>query len=359
MKFTTESKPLLTLLKKLAKIDRDPLAVVVIKIPSHSNISKIAYLTRQVAVYAEFDCQWSELGETCLPLRALITNLEGFTGRVEFTVARACEIKGAGLSAIVEVVPDIVWRDPPEIDAAQIDTDGFSLPYAIEQTAYVVDHDATRSYGQGVHFHSTGGVLTAVGSDGFRLSTCPVSGSSMVEVERQFGKNGVTIGVNCCRAIELFATRNSSVSVTKDKTSLKVTAYGASIYCRCMAIEYPEYQHVLPKTRGSDFHLNRKSAITAITAAVKATKDRLKSIAISTGEAGFIVAKDGVTAIIPHQGNLPGRNFVLNGLYLLEALKQFESEYVTWLWFPAEDDPIILHNETTGAQHVLLPIVEK
>lgn len=136
------------------------------------------------------------------------------------------------------------WPNLPAPAGTAVQVDGVALRELVEHTAYAQSSDETRYVLNGIHLEAQDGSITAVSTDGHRLSLSsrPVPGAeALLPVPTILPRRGVEM---LRRLVDGDA---EPVAVTLEKSHATFSRADQTLSMRLVEGRYPDYRQVVPK----------------------------------------------------------------------------------------------------------------
>jgi DNA polymerase-3 subunit beta len=331
---------------------------------------QIAAADRMLSIFSEHPCEIMQEGVVFVPAKIfseIVRELPNGPLRIEKTGAHVLMTAGAQdeFEMKLPVVEDLVWKDTPQIQSkCKIDFPALKLAYMIDQVQFCLAEDSPRNYGSVGFLHKIAAErvrLTA--TDGFRLSYS--------EIEQKFPATfldkGVCLSKRALSELQRMCQEGFSsikLAIADDLTTLIAEAQDYRIYVRLSAVEFPDYQSVLPQTKYSAQSL-LKPHLQSVSRRVLLAADRARTLQLSFSEnqmtltarnVGSTESKESIS-LDKYKG--PSCKITVNGKYFTDILSTMTDEKFG-LYFKSPEEPVVItpDKDLEGCKtlHLLMPI---
>lgn len=244
------------------------------------------------------------------------------------------------------IMPQIKEGNTWDIPAKQLKT-------ALNQVVIAASSDDARPILTGVNFHTTGGRLIIVATDGYRLA----------EIKTINTKKEINLTVPATAIQDLLrVVADEEVSVISDDQQALFKSGDIEITTRLIEGTYPDYKKLIPKTLATTAKIQRSefaniakiSSLFARESAgsvVLGVDDKKNQINISSIASQFGENTANADAKTTGIGNI-----TLNSRYINDALSNIDATEV-FIGFNGKLDPVIIKNsESEDYTHIIMPL---
>ncbi len=225
----------------------------------------------------------------------------------------------------------------------------------VEKTSIACSTDDSRPILKGCLFEISGGMLTCVALDGFRMAV----------VKREVESNGEFKAVIPARTLieitRVLDKEDEDIKVCLQKNALYVKVDNTVIYSRLIEGEFVKYNHILPTSFSNVVTVGKDALLSSIErAAIVARNDRYNVVRFDIKEESMnISAKSEIGTVnenIPV--NLKGKDLSIafNGKYLSEYLKIAGEDFVNLNLNSAIDPCIVTPVGNDSFIYLVLPV---
>lgn len=228
------------------------------------------------------------------------------------------------------------------------------LKTALNQVVIAASSDDARPILTGVNFHTSGGRLIAVATDGYRLA----------EIKTINTKNEINLTVPATAIQDLLRVigEDEEVVVTSDDQQIHFKAGDIELTTRLIEGTYPDYKKLIPKTLATTATLERNefaniAKISSLFAretagsVVLGADDKKNQVIISSIASQYGENTAAADAKVKGIGNI-----TLNSRYINDALSTIDANEV-FIGFNGKLDPVIIKNsESEDYTHVIMPL---
>ena len=145
-------------------------------------------------------------------------------------------------------------------DGVTMDTDATMLKRWFDVSKSFYSNDNLRPILNGMYLYMKDGVLGCCATDGQKLFHDETSNSSDADMQAD-----CVISSSCFSTISALLNGYSAVSISMDKVNATFRVDDASVVCRLVNGNYPNFRAVLPKEHPMSFTTNRSELIETIT----------------------------------------------------------------------------------------------
>lgn len=183
-----------------------------------------------------------------------------------------------------------------------------------------------------------------VATDGYRLSLCPNKAFQLAE------KENLILSVPLLEKLaKIYSGIDGTAGFGYDEGGVYIHAGGIYTATRRLALKYPEYRAVLPKSQCGSCVLSRKALVDSLKRALIVVGDKgIKQVDFTFAENRLLLATSGPAGDSAEsiETGTPALGSVrLNGDYVLKALTKMESDKVTVEYRGALSSFVILDGE--------------
>ena len=233
-------------------------------------------------------------------------------------------------------LPLVKVKDFPKIEDLKTKTSmEVDIKEALHKTMFAVSNDNIRYALNGVFFDGE----NAVATNGVRLSVIPCS----------LGEASCIVPTNACREISKIDGK-AEVQITDKNILFKKN--GSYIKSRLIEGKFPDYKPIIPKN-DCKIKINSEELIN-ILKRMKLINENIIEIAFGKDCVVFKNGKEGKTAnekmVIKNEEE---KKFVINPVFLMEALKRVSGEVVFELGKDASSPIVIKKDDFT---HIIMPV---
>lgn len=298
---------------------------------NHNSLFLAGY-NSEMAITTTIEVSVTEPGDIVLPSKLfndIVRKLPGDT--VELTVDERLAVNVRSGSSDFHIM-GISASEYPEIPTVN-DATGVLLPQdtlhnMIRQTIFAVSSTDERPVHKGILFDMDGGVLNLVAVDGSRLALRSES------INNTDSMHFVVPGRTLQEVMRLLTPDDGGmISLSVGRRHIIMEINGYAVISKLLDGEFLPYQRAIPQTTTTTVIINTREFIDAVDRASLIINDRLKSPIICRLEENAVTvmcntpmgrAMDVVLASIVG----PGEEMGFNSQYLLDALKNTESDEV-------------------------------
>lgn len=242
-------------------------------------------------------------------------------------------------------------------DIAESAVSATDILQMIDKTVFAVSHDEMRGALCGVAFESitdeSGEALVAVALDSHRLGFITLRADLPLARTAVVPKHGLT------QVRSLVSGNHENVMIGFDTKVLRVSSGQHSLTLRLMDTPYPPWRRVLPPHTGCVSFAARRitllNAIHRVSLLTPTNNNGVRftlengSLALNSGhDLGSAMERLEITDITPHQDTDTDVTFVLNAVFVIDAIKSLTSDRINCAFYP-ELNMLLLFPETQGA----------
>lgn len=368
MKFTINKEFLQTATSRLmGAISERSLSFIYLNAHSKLEVSASDML---FSVHSEFDVEITEPGSCFVPAKLftdLVKELPLGDIKIDVKGPNLILVGGANneFSMKIPLLDEVSKFEPPLFSGEEpISIPSSSLAYLIDQVQFSISQNSTRNFGAVGYFHSTkNDNFRLVGSDGFRLSYCEVTGMKPTK----FMKNGICLSKRGLQELIRMSNEgfeNIDMELSDDQTTMMARVENYRIYMRLSSVDYPNYQRVFPNIESEGVRFSRAHILSVIKRVLIASD---KTFALN-----FDFSRGQLTVNSRNIGNYEGQEVIpaedytgenvsiaINGRFFIDVLSAMKSDQFK-LYFKDADTPIVVKPESEpehcDSLHVLVPI---
>ena len=233
-------------------------------------------------------------------------------------------------------LPLVKVKDFPKIENLEAKTSmEIDIKEALHKTMFAVSNDEIRYALNGVFFDGE----NAVATNGIRLSVTPCN----------LGEASCIVPTNACREISKIDGK-AEVQITDKNILFKNN--GSYIKSRLIEGKFPDYKAIIPKNDckikiNSEELINILKRMKLINESVVKIAFMKDSVVFKTGEAGKMANEEMVIK------NEEEKNFAINPVFLMEALKRVSGEVAFELGKDVNSPIVIKKDDFT---HIIMPV---
>lgn len=261
------------------------------------------------------------------------------------------EINGGGTGYEFVCLPAAEFLNMPEPEGDDVIT---FAPRQLPRQLQAVRHAAAGPDGRpnlaAVHLVAEGKQLTAVATDGHRMSIAAISGMPGFNIAKAaIDRMSVTLSTKACG---LIASLVGTIEFTKlDNNSVHFLAPGTAVSAAILQGGYPDFRSVIPTDHPNMINVDRQALIDALEACGAVADSRGQSVTLQDKGGMLSVAAIGQVGVVnvslPMQGD-PGLDIIVSARYLVQALKALDGGEV-FLKFNDSLSPLLLYPSDYGS----------
>jgi DNA polymerase III subunit beta len=234
------------------------------------------------------------------------------------------------------------------------DMDPKLLKKVIRRTLFAVSRDESRYVLNGIYFIFNGHKLTAVSTDGRRLSFISVDATKRKDLKADFIIPAKSI-------MELLKLLDSAeeLKIYSKENQVKFTIGNFSLITKLIEGNFPNYEAVIPKGTGSTAKIKRQVFLDALMRTSLFTSERANSIKLSFTKGTCLLM-----ANTPELGEAreeidveyDASDFIIafNPVYLIDVMKNIDEEEFTFM-FPESSTAGVIKTDKEFL-HVIMPM---
>lgn len=295
----------------------------------------IQFVATDLEVRAATECRATVPGSggaACVPAELLKGVLSALKGDVSFSMQddQRLAVEGNGRHFEIACFPAEEFPDPEcNWDAVVCHFEPGVLPRLLRSVSHAVGQDINKNNLCGVYLCQDRGRLTAVATDGNRLS---LSGMELHDVDLQRGFLIPSKAVRILSGIETGITVRAEGS-GKEDNQIFFEAVGFDLTARLLDGDFPAYRRVIPEDHNEFFTVASSALAEAIDDVTVVNEGKAKGVTIAAPEELFgealavsaLGANSVAKASVPCMGGT-GYNVTANSRYLVQALKAIDGE---------------------------------
>lgn len=228
------------------------------------------------------------------------------------------------------------------------------LKTALNQVVIAASNDDARPILTGVNFHTAGGRVVVVATDGYRLSE--------IKTINTKHETNLTVPASAIQDLLRVMRDEEEIEITSDDQQILFKTSETELTTRLIDGSYPDYKKLIPKTLTTTAKLSRKefaniSKISSLFAresagsVVLGVDDEKQQVMISSIASQYGENTATATATTKGIGNI-----TLNSRYINDALTTIDGEEVS-IGFNGKLDPVIIKNsDNEDYTHVIMPL---
>lgn len=364
MKFTVSQKDLAPLLQQCHSVadSRSTMPILGNVLVTANGKLTLAATDLYQAVTADVsDAKIATQGTVAVEARALFERIKMLPGDITFTLTGSSLVLKSGSRRFT--IPTVAGSDFPELpkrsDAAvHLTIAGDDLAALIRRVSFAVSPDETRMHLNSLLLIGDGETLTAVATDGHRLSVAKKAHPS-IPFRELIPLKGMLQLLKLCDDAE-----DGTVLLTNASPMLFIGTphYDGSIKGLGDSVQYPPYEQVIPTNLDGRATTDRLSLLSALKAVSVAASDRTGGVKLSFGGEAIKLSSESPEGgesmdEIACEYSGPGGDVGVNARYLIEALGAIEGERVV-VSHGGELDPMTIKAEgdESGSVSVVMPM---
>ena len=286
-----------------------------------------------ISIMVTSECEVLEAGATTLPVKLLFNAIAKVAeGEVEIEVDAKDRASISAGNALYKLA------GMPEGEFPKLPKDEGSYEYKIPQVvfkemlkkvSYAASQDDTRRTLKGVLLSFKDGKITMVATDGRRLA--------LVENELEFPKEtekDIVLPSKAVIELQRSMGEEGDISLMVQKTQIRFTCGGMTIYSKLMDDAYPNYKQVIPKETQEHIEIDRQLLLDALDRASVMTMDEAHStklifengkLTVTSAASDIGEAKD----VVPIKYAGEKIEIMLNPTYVMDPLKAIDDDEVS------------------------------
>lgn len=350
----------LSLLSRVAS-SRTPLPILAnILLDASEGSLKTAATNLEVAITHQTKGKIEEKGSVAIPARLL----NEFVAQLpkDLTIDLVFEknklfLKAGSYSSTIQGASAEDFPALPTIDSGtkvEISTD--SLKNVLGRVMLAASHDETRPVLSGVYFHSAGGSLYVVATDGYRLAEAEVAPTE--------ADISAIVPLSSLQDVLKIAqdTSEGDITLQFDTGQFGANSDDTTLVSRLIDGQYPEYRQLIPEKSDIRFTINREELLTGSKLAGLFARESGGSITIKANEKDKTVSISSVASQVGDntselKAEVSGSGeVVLNVRYLTDALGCFEGETINFRFSGAISPCVLTAKDQPGYQHIIMPL---
>lgn len=306
------------------------------------------------------DCQVEEAGGICLDGKKLYEIAKNMTGAdlvMEKVNTQRIKISSGASSFNLNGLDGADFPSWPADDSsATLSVPRESLALAIDRTIYACAKDESRFNLNSVLFEVIDKSIRLIATDGHRMAFA----DNVADVELDSAK--LLIPRKSLVAIRKFIDKTQTpIDIEICSKHIRISAENASLGCRLLDGDYPDYNKVIPNSTGTVIAVNREALKKSLEMIRLMTTDRNKGINIS------IKGKELTTsAINPDLGSAQDTieieyggadiDLIVNVEYVLENLTAVDDEYIQ-IEYHKDGAPLVMRPvDDMGYFNIVMPM---
>lgn len=258
-----------------------------------------------------------------------------------------------GSQTLLNGYPAEMFPEPPDAAAdVEFVMSGEKFKEMFRGVSYAVGTDRSKPMFTGVFFDLKGGRFRMVATDTYRLAYKEVAVQTDEEAQ------AIVPGAALEKTISLLS--GETVVLSLGKTYLKASTVDATVTLRLIAGVFPNYENIIPREYRTEAIIDRNKLEDALKRAVLLTDEESRvaqfvfrngALAIETRSPLGMLKEN-----IPVELNGEDMDLYFNCVYLLDALKSFETEKVALkLTGPLSAALVLPSDQEAGGVSLLLP----
>ncbi len=329
------------------------------------DVVRLTATNLDVTITADAPCAVEEAGATTARARLLSQIVGALPSGVQVDFAsdeknvEQATLVGGEAKFRLSTLPVKEFPSMGPVDGVEFTLNEPDLRGLLRRTSYAVSADDTRRCLMSVCLQARDGVLTAVATDGRRLST-----ASIAKADALVGKDfEMLLPMNTVKCLLRMMTGGGTVAVSLRPGSLaRFSATGWTLQTRLVADAYPNWRQVIPGGDMKSAVVGREDFVNAIKQAATTASADNTSVSVDVKD-GYIGLKskngDGTAAssvkVAAKAEGGGSASILLSPRYLLDALNAIPSDDVSFNYTgPAA--PVTFTSEGEVAVAVLMPL---
>lgn len=241
----------------------------------------------------------------------------------------------------------------PVGDYPSLQHGGFDVEFDVDLAALVgpvqfaMSNEETRFYLNGVFLHAVGGFLTAVATDGHRLS----------RVRGDKAPDGLPSVILPRKLVSLLPKGGVHVSLSESK--VRIVADGVTLTSKLIDGTFPDYERVIPKDNNNVATFDRDEMLTAAdrVAVISSEKGRSVKLAVSADGINLTARGDGEAGDCV-EAKLEGEPLEIgfNATYLLDMLQALKPGSVSLAMADSGSPAVVTAENVADWTGVLMPM---
>lgn len=292
-------------------------------------------------------------------LYELVSNAPGDEISVKRTDSNWCEIQSGRAKYKIAGAAD---RDFPKLpdhrETEATIVDAASLRQLVDRTLFSVCEDETRHHLNGVYLLTDGKTMTAVSTDGHRLSLATMP--STIKLPEPAKGAGIIVPRKGLVELKRLITDAESCSLAVKLPNLFVRVGDTTVGIKLIDGQFPPYEQVIPKSNGTAVTVDRCRLLEAVRRMQLMTTDS-RGVKLAPADGGVqLTATDPdlgeVTEVVDCEvsGKMPTIGF--NPKYVVDLLAQLSTDAIV-LRLGGELDPILVEQiDDNSYSGVVMPM---
>lgn len=260
------------------------------------------------------------------------------------------------------VLSTLPAEDFPSLDD-EVKSIEFHLPTAsllllLQSTFFSMAQQDVRYYLNGLLFALENEKITAVATDGHRLSLCSIEATeSLPDYQCILPRKGVSELIRLLADIE---DERVLVSATKNHFYLDTKQF--TLITKLIDGKFPSYQRALPVNNDKEIFVNRSELRQALMRVSILANDKVKGVLLSLDEGRFTVSannqdkEEAVEEVNAKTKVQTAFSIGLNATYLLDALNHIDDETVRLSFSSPSSSMLVQSAENSQAQYIIMPM---
>jgi DNA polymerase-3 subunit beta len=359
MKFTANQKailPVLTQCKDVADHKGTMPALSNVLLVANGAI-KLSATDLYQSVKADSEGEIHTQGAAAVDARMLLERVKQLPGEITFALdGSTLTMKQGSRRFKLPAIPgDEMPKLPDAADTQPLLTiPGDELADLISRVQFAISTDETRLHLNSMLLEMKGDQLTAVATDGHRLSVAVTTTQNTGSFKILIPLKGVLQLKRLCES--------GDVTLKQDGLTLFAEAGGFEWTCKLADAQYVPWDQVIPKSHTGSALVSREQLLSAAKAVSVAAAERTGGVKLSLGGDTLRLSSESPDTgesedevSCKHEGS--SVDIGVNARYLIEALASVEAEYVR-LETDGELDPIKVtaEGDESGSVGVLMPM---
>jgi DNA polymerase-3 subunit beta len=309
------------------------------------------------SVKADANGEIKQQGTAAVDARMLLDRVKQLPGEIGFALdGTTLTLKSGSRRFRLPVIPGDEMPRLPDADGATslLTIPGDELADLISRVQFAISTDETRLHLNSMLLEHQGENLTAVATDGHRLSVAVTTSGSIGAFKILIPLKGVLQLKRLCESGDVTLKQSGHV--------LFAEAGGFEWTCKLSDVQYVPWDQVIPKSHTGSTLVSRAALLSAAKAVSVAAAERTGGVKLSIGGDTLRLSSESPDTgesedevSCKHEGSAV--DIGINARYLIEALGALEAEHVR-LETSGELDPIKLTAECdeSGSTGILMPM---
>ena len=246
-------------------------------------------------------------------------------------------------------LPYLSTSDFPEMESEVLDNviniEANKLSYLIDDCKFSMGIDESRQFLNGIYLHQTEGNITAVATDGHRLSRCLIKNNENIK-----NFDGIIIPKKTVHEIsKILEASDGVVELSFSKTKIKLKIDNIKITSKLLNANFPDYESVIPKENNLVMTVDCSSFSETIDRVSTVSSEKFRTVKLDISNDLCVVSsfgqeKSAGTEQVKVKYSGPNININFNAKYILDVLNIFKTGNIS-LTFSENTAPTILKSQ--------------